>query len=627
LPIVASKVASPDRSSSGRVKTVRLSRFLLASVLAIATLILYQPVVHYQFLSYDDNDYVTENIHVRSGLNWRGLRWAFTSFDACNWHPLTWISHMVDYQLFGLNAGGHHYVNVLLHAINAVLLFLLLERATHARWRSFIVAALFALHPLNVETVAWVAERKSLLSAFFSFLTIAAYGWYASARSVPKYMAVAGLFALALMSKPMAVTLPALLLLADYWPLGRFSFDHRTLPGESPSRTGFAKQSLLLVLEKIPLFLMSAISSYITIIAQKSGGSVATGMALALRLENAAVSYSWYAQKAIWPSGLAVFYPLPNSLGWPRVAAAIVFLIGISALAVRFRRKRYIAVGWFAFLVALLPVIGIVQVGRQAMADRYAYIPLIGLFILVVWGVAELSEALAIAPALRAAAAACVLVAMVCATSQDLPYWQNGLKLFTRAEQIAVVPNCDIEDNVGRALESAGRDEEALQHYRAAQASNDHDYVAHYDIGSYLLRHGKAEDAILEFQLALRDAPGQQAIKVILNATGLAYSTLGNYSEAERAYDAALRYDPLYYISLMGRGELFYRQGKYRQAAEDYARASAVEPNPLVYLWWGEALEADGQAPAALSAYCEALHLAPDLEEAKARINSLRGKR
>jgi tetratricopeptide (TPR) repeat protein len=176
-------------------------------------------------------------------------------------------------------------------------------------------------------------------------------------------------------------------------------------------------------------------------------------------------------------------------------------------------------------------------------------------------------------------------------------------------------------------LESAGRDEEALQHYRAAQASNDHDYVAHYDIGSYLLRHGKAEDAILEFQLALRDAPGQQAIKVILNATGLAYSTLGNYSEAERAYDAALRYDPLYYISLMGRGELFYRQGKYRQAADDYARASAVEPNPLVYLWWGEALEADGQAPAALSAYGEALHLAPDLEEAKARINSLRGKR
>ena len=618
--------ASSDRHVSERSGTSRARRLLFAGILALATLILYQPVVHYQFLNYDDNEYVTQNAHVQTGLTVRNVGWAFTTFHASNWHPLTWLSHMADYQLFGPHAGGHHYSNVLLHVANVVLLFLLLEGATKAFWRSLIVAALFALHPLNVETVAWIAERKSLLSALFSFLTVACYGWYAAAPSVKRYCAVAAAFALALMSKPMAVTLPLVLLLLDYWPMGRLVFEDQVA---AQRRAGWAGQFLSLVLEKAPLFLMSAASSWVTLLAQKSGGSVAlsTALPLAVRLKNAAVSYVLYIQKAFWPSRLAVFYPHPaNSLPWWKAAGALAMLGAITLLAVKLRRRRYVAAGWLAFLVMLVPVIGIVQVGRQAMADRYAYLPLIGLFIVLTWGAAELCDRVGIAPGLRAAAAVAVLAGMASTTAMSLPYWHDSIALLTRARQLASIPDPEIEESLGQALDLAGRSDEALPHFLLAEQLNARDPLPHYNIGTSLLRQGKVADGIREFQDALRYSSDPAVTQSTLNNLAYGYLALGNYPEAERSYTAALKLDPAHYNSLLGRGQAFYKQGKYAEAARDFESALAIQPRPDVYLWWGEALEGEGNREAALSAYSEALRRDPGLAEAQARITALQGR-
>ena len=353
---------------------------LLGALLVFATVLLYGGVRHHEFLDFDDSQYVTKNIHVITGLKLGNVVWAFTTFYAANWHPLTWLSHMTDCQLFGLNSGSQHLVNVALHAANVLLLFLLLQRGTGAVWRSFFVAALFAVHPLNVETVAWVAERKSLLSTLFSLLTIAAYGLYASQPGWKKYLLVLVSFSLALMSKPMAVSLPLVLLLLDYWPLRRYE--------DLPFRSKWARLSL----EKLPLFLMSAASSVVTIIAQRSGGSVvdASSLPLSLRVGNALVSYVAYIGKMFWPAKLAIFYPHPqHSLPWSDVFAAAVILSSITIAMLYLHRARYLAMGWFLFVITLIPVIGIVQVGRQAMADRYTYFPCIGLFLIVVWGLSD----------------------------------------------------------------------------------------------------------------------------------------------------------------------------------------------------------------------------------------------
>ncbi len=326
---------------------------LLGALLVLATLLLYGPVTHHEFLLFDDSQYVTRNIHVSTGLNFGNVAWAFTTFHEANWHPITWLSHMADCQLFGLNSGAHHFANVALHALNVLLLFWLAQRATGAVWRSFLVAALFAVHPLNVETVAWVAQRKSLLCTLFSLLTIAAYGWYARHPDWKKYLIVVAAFALALLSKPMAVSLPLVLLLLDYWPLERYE----DLP--------FRRKWVRLSLEKLPLLLLSAASSAVTTVAQRSRGAVAWESILPLswRLQNAIVSYVVYIGKTVWPANLAVFYPHPlHSLSWSDVIAAAVILVAITLAVLHFHRARYLAMGWFLFVTTLIPVIGIIQV-------------------------------------------------------------------------------------------------------------------------------------------------------------------------------------------------------------------------------------------------------------------------
>ncbi|MGA7558511.1 MAG: tetratricopeptide repeat protein [Terriglobales bacterium] len=506
---------------------------LLGSLLVLATLLLYGRVAHHEFLDFDDSQYVTKNVHVRTGLNLANVVWAFTSFYAANWHPLTWLSHMIDCQLFGLNSGDHHLVNVALHAANVFLLFWLLQRATGAVWRSFFVAALFAVHPLNVETVAWVAERKSLLSALFSLLTIAAYGWYVQRPDWKKYLAVVGAFSLALMSKPMAVTLPLVLLLFDYWPLERYE----DLP--------FRRKWLRLSLEKLPLFLMSAASSAVTVAAQRSAIVDTSALPLSIRVGNAIVSYVAYIGKMFWPARLAIFYPHPQqALAWSDVIAAAVILVAITMAALYFHRARYFLVGWLFFIVTLVPVIGIVQVGRQAMADHYTYVPCIGLFIVITWGLGGLVAATGIPRVGATAAALCVISVLAAATTRYLSYWQNGVKLFTQASIVAGRPDPAIDAALGDSMVVDGRYDEAYQHYAQACLLRPADDVCRYNMAEILFHRHQLRDALEQYQIAQGLTRSRDMALTCLINSGEILLDLGDYEAAQTKFAAALQIDP-----------------------------------------------------------------------------------
>jgi hypothetical protein len=514
---------------------LRHKPMLLGALLVFATLLLYSSVRHHEFLDFDDSQYVIENIHVSTGLKLDNVVWAFTTFYAANWHPLTWLSHMMDCQLFGLNSGSQHMVNVALHATNVLLLFLLLQKATGAVWRSLFVAALFAVHPLNVETVAWVAERKSLLSALFSLLTIAAYGWYVSRPGWKKYLLVLVAFSFALMSKPMAVSLPLVLLLLDYWPLQRYE--------DLPFRSKWVRLSL----EKVPLFLMSAASSVVTIVAQRSSGSVVdtSALPLSVRMGNAFVSYVAYIGKMFWPAKLAVFYPHPqHSLPWFDVLAAAIILSAISIAVLYFHRARYLAMGWFLFVITLVPVIGIVQVGRQAMADRYAYIPCIGLFIIVAWGLGDAVDRAAIPRVLPSVGALCLLVAFAAATIRDLTYWQNGVNLFTHAEVLAGRPDAHIEAALGDAMVIAGRYNEAYEHYGEACILLPRDAQCRFNLAEILFNRHQLRDALEQYQLALSFTDSKDMAVSCLTNSGEILLDLADYETAEKSLTAALQIDP-----------------------------------------------------------------------------------
>jgi protein O-mannosyl-transferase len=506
---------------------------LLGAFLVFATLLLYCRVAHHEFLDFDDSEYVTKNVHVRTGLNLANVVWAFTNFYAANWHPLTWLSHMLDCQLFGLNSGRHHLVNVDLHAANALLLFWLLQTATGAVWRSFFVAALFAAHPLNVETVAWVAERKSLLSTLFSLLTIAAYGWYARRPDWKKYLVVVLAFAFALMSKPMAVTLPLVLLLLDYWPLERYE--------DLPFRLKWVRLSM----EKLPLFLMSAASSAVTVAAQRSSIVDTSALPLYLRMGNAMMSYVVYIGKMFWPAKLAIFYPHPqHSLVWSDVIAAAVLLIAITGAALYFRRARYLLTGWLLFVITLVPVIGIVQVGRQAMADHYAYVPCIGLFIIFAWGLSDVVAASAIPRVIPAVAALCLISVFAAATTHYLSYWQNGVKLFTQASIVAGRPDPVIEAALGDSMVVDGRYDEAYQHYANACVLLPGDDSCRYNMAEILFHRHQLRDALEQYQIAQSLTHSQDMVLTCLINSGEILLDLGDYQTAQMKFAAALQIDP-----------------------------------------------------------------------------------
>ncbi len=588
-------------------------------LLIVATLALYNPVNRHPFVNYDDDRYVTENAHVHNGLNWDTLTWALRAEEQGNWHPLTWLSHALDFQLFHLNATGHHFTSLLIHAANAVLLFLFLLYATGRVGPSWFVAALFALHPINVESVAWVAERKNVLCTFFFFAALLAYCWYARKPAWRRYLAFAGLFALGLMSKPMVITLPFVLLLLDYWPLGR-------LKGSPPSAAPIPQTSLSkLLVEKLPLLALSAASAAITMQAQRAGGAVRSTaqFSLGVRVENAVVAYATYLWKTIWPAHLAPLYPHPgDSLPvWEVVISALV-LLAVTSVVARFRAKRYLLTGWLWFLGTLVPVIGLVQVGDQAMADRYAYIPLVGIFVMIAWGVADLADSRHLGLGTRMVPAGCILLALSFATNRQLSYWSSNYDLWTHA--LAVTRrNFIAENNLGGALLLLGKPDEAYSHFQAAAEINPNDPMSHSNLGAYLQEHGKLREAMEQYDRTISLTSDAGLLAATYANLGTAYRTLGEDEKARDSYDQALRLNPNQPNAYLGLGQLLEKQNQLDEAIRNYSKSVELLPSATGFLLLGHALESAGRRAESLAAYQTALKLSPENPEAQHAVDAL----
>ena len=499
---------------------------------ALAVALAYWPVYRFGFVRFDDPTYVTENPHVLSGLTWPAVKWAFTSGYGANWHPLTWMSHMLDVQLYGLDAAGHHATNVLLHAASTVLLLGVLVRMTGALWRSTVVTALFGLHPIHVESVAWVAERKDVLSAFFWMVTLWAYTAYVRKPRPIRYGLVVASLALGLMAKPMVVTLPFALLLLDVWPLRRLDVGGRLWTSMWP-----------LVREKLPLFALSVASSVITFEVQRQGGTVASGLRLPLdeRLGNALISYAVYIGKTLWPLHLAAYYPYPRSLPTTSMLVSALCLFAITAGAIAaLRRYPYVLVGWLWYLGTLVPTIGIVQVGTQAMADRYTYIPLIGIFIVLAWGIPDIlcRWPQSRAPAFALASAA--VVACVFGTTVQARYWESSMTLWKHALEVTT-DNYAAHTFYGNALAAQGNLDAAIAEYTEAIRIRPDYPEAHNNLGPALASKGKLDDAIRHFAEAIRLRPNYADAHSNL---GVALASQGKLDEAIAQYNEALRLDP-----------------------------------------------------------------------------------
>jgi len=538
---------------------------LVCLTLGLTTLALFAPVLGHDFLSYDDQVYVTENAHVRAGLTWDGLLWAFQGSHASNWHPLTWLSHMLDCQLYGLNPLGHHLTNVLLHAANSMLLFLVLYRMTGAVWRSASVAALFAWHPLHVESVAWVAERKDVLSAFFWLLTMLAYARYAQESKVqsPKSKVFYGLallcFALGLMAKPMVVTLPFVLLLLDFWPLRRVS-DFKGL-----SR---------LLLEKVPLFILAAITCALTIWAQGQANAIVptAGLPISRRIPHAIVSYLHYIVATLWPRHLAVFYPYEGAAPPTQLIFTAVLLLLITVLVLRFARWQFfLATGWFWFLGTLVPVIGLVQVGDQAWADRYMYLPSIGLFVLIVWSAVDFVGNRKVIGVLAGA----VALALAWATALQLGHWKNTRTLFEHTAQVTR-NNYMAITMLGSLFAKDNQFDRAIQCFDTALRYKPGYPEAHFFRGNVLDQQGKLDEAIGEYRQAVWFKPVQEQARILL---GVALGKQQKYAEAMTEYQAALALNPDSAVAHNNLARLLHTQGRLDEAIQHYSAALKLDPD------------------------------------------------
>jgi protein O-mannosyl-transferase len=549
--------------------------FLILVALAVLTLGIYAQVIGHQFITFDDDSYIKENPMVNRGVTLAGLAWAFTTFYKANWHPLTWIAHMIDSQLFGLNAGGHLLVSALIHVANTLLVFWFLLRATHARWPSALVAALFALHPLHVESVAWAAELKDTLSTLFGLLSLIAYVRYAQAPSSSRYAWTAITLALGLLAKPMLVTWPFVMLLLDYWPLRRLS--------QSTSRKNFLVSIAPLLREKLPLFALVTASAVITSVAQSHGGAVRTftDFPIALRLPNALVSYAKYLLLTFWPHDLAVCYPFaPTGIPTWQIIGAAFLLIGITAFCLFQRKIRpYLIVGWLWFLGTLVPVIGLVQVGWQTMADRYFYIPSIGFFIALVFGLADIAKTRHVAPSLSAAIAGGVLLVLATLTNAQIHLWSDSFTLFNHA--VAVTPlNLPIEQSLGLAMGKSGRYDEAAAHFEKVLQIHPDFYDGLLNMGIMRFKQGRLLEAIEYCQAAIRSQP-----------------------DAPKAH-----------VQL---AHALWKQNRDEAALEEMRRALQLAPKDAdIQADFGLALELVGRIPEAIEQLHEALRLNPNNAEA-----------
>jgi tetratricopeptide (TPR) repeat protein len=617
-----------------------LERPDLLILLALGTITfgIYAQVIGHQFITLDDPTYIRENPMVNRGVTLAGLTWAFTTFYAANWHPLTWIAHMIDSQLFGMNAGGHLVINAVIHTANTLLLFWLLLGTTRARWPSALVAALFALHPLHVESVAWAAERKDTLSTFFGFFSLIAYAHYVETRSRKWYTWTAVTLALGLLAKPMLVTWPFVMLLLDYWPLRRLanvtSKEYRRGASHPPSlRSGAASRKAAtgiwpLLREKLPLFALAAASAIMALIAQSREGAVRTlaHEPIALRLSNALVSYAKYLLLTFWPNDLAVYYPFAGIPAWQIIGAAFL-LIGITVFCISQRRIRpYLLVGWLWFLGTLVPVIGIVQVGGQIMADRYFYIPSIGLFIALAFGLADIARSWRVTPALSGAIAGGVLLIFATLTNAQIQRWRDSFTLFEHT--LAVTPpNLRIEHNLGVALAVGDRYDEAAAHFEKALQIDPNFYDGLVVMGVTRAHQGRLPEAIEYFQAAIRSQPDAPKAHVQLaHALWTQKRDQAALEEMRRASqfapkDAEIRADFGLALALAGRTP---------EAIEELHEALRLNPNNAeTHNNLGLALLASGKPRESIPEFEVALRLKPELkgaadnlERAKAQLSS-----
>jgi len=624
--------------SPARSRSVPL---LLGLGLVLLTLFVYRPVLTHGFVNFDDGLYVTHNRHVQAGLTWEGFLWAWQANVASNWHPLTLLSHMLDCELYGLNARGHHLTNLLFHLVNVWLLFEVLRRMTGRMGASALVAALFAIHPAHVESVAWIAERKDVLSGFFFLLTLGAYHRWVRERARWSYLLVVLLFACGLLSKPMLVTLPCVLLLLDVWPLDRL-------------RQGIRPLLRPLLIEKIPLFVLSAASSAVTVYAQEGSLATLEAVSVGRRVGNALVSYVIYLGKTFWPAKLAVFYPLPLSIPLWQALAAGALLLAITVLAVwRLRRQPYLAVGWLWFLGMLVPVIGLIQVGRQAMADRYTYLPSIGLFLAVVWGLAELASRVRVPRPALAGAALVLVAALSVAAHAQAKTWKDSLTLFRHAlavtegnylahlnvavalsqknqetearhhfdEVLRLQPNlADAHAALATGLRRWGRPAEALPHARRAVQLKPERSRFRHTLAIILEDLGRKDEAIVQLRKAVELSPrlanAQYGLGVLLQEKGRTDEALEHYQAALDANpDLADLYAPTATLSA--------QKGDLAGAVRLYEEALRREPKASVHCNLAITLERLGRREEARRHYVQALALDPGLEAARQRLEAL----
>lgn len=573
-------------------------------------------VKNFDFVKYDDDRYVTENRHVQAGFSGDGVSWAFRTFHANNWHPLTWLSHMMDVQLYGLNPSGHHLTNLFLHALNTLLLFFVLTKMTGFLWRSFFVASLFAVHPLHVESVAWIAERKDVLSTLFWMLTIVAYIRYKERPVFPRYLPVILFFILGLLSKPMLVTLPFVLILLDYWPLGQLPYPGVNSENHSKSSNGIVHGERVasfwgLILEKVPLFFLSGISIVLTLYAQWSGIAPLESLPFSSRVANAFVSYIAYVGKMFWPQNLAVLYPYAERVPVWHAVGAVLILSLITFVAVRgMRRYSYLIVGWLWYVGTLVPVIGLVQVGEQSMADRYTYVPMIGLFLMIAWGVPDILSRHRFSRIALPVMAVSVIGALMITTGFQLQYWKNSMTLFSHTLRVTK-NNFVIHNNMGALLAQNNNLPEAVIHYREALKIKPDDADTHYNLANALARQGDLEGAVFHYSEVLRIRPGEASAH---NNMGIALSLKGRTEEAIAHFREALKINPDFADARLNLKAVRIKQEMAKRAVTVISALPPADPDSAEgQLQQGMVLFQKGKIDDSIPYFREALRLNPRL--------------
>jgi tetratricopeptide (TPR) repeat protein len=547
---------------------------IICLFLVLVTGAVYLQVWNHEFVGYDDDYYVSENARVQKGLTLDNLIWAFKTNHTGYWHPLTWLSHMLDVELFEMQSGRHHMTSVVFHILNSLLLFFVFRKMTGNVWQSGFVAVMFALHPLHVESVAWASERKDVLSMFFWMLALWCYARYAEHPQIKRYLPVMGFFVMGLMAKPMVVTLPFVLLLLDYWPLKRIQFN--TL-NKDTAISAWLSSAGFLILEKAPLFILTLASCFMTFFAQKQRVLASSAIhPFSVRVGNAFVSYLEYIQKMIWPDNLAVLYPHPGTISRWHFIAALILLISISFLAIRYLKKfPWLGVGWFWYLGTLVPVIGIVQVGVQALADRYTYIPLTGLFIIFAWGTPQLMAGWRHRTIVISAICAVLFPILATVSWIQAGYWLNSRTLFTHTLDVTS-GNYVIHNNLGLELAGLGRADDALKHYREAIKINPDFEIAHINLGKALLLKGQVNESVRYYRALLEIKPAYAGVHHNL---GLVLLRKGDTENAILHFQEALRIKKNYAEVYNSLGAAMLSKGEIKKAISQFRQALRIKPD------------------------------------------------